>query len=114
MTDNRTTELLDGLWHVGNLHEFAELFGFNWHDDSDWTWHDVAVKMADELEQAIAATLGSGTCEDVGERCDFACSECGARLYTEMSDGYTMILGDEETILLKPNYCPNCGRKVSA
>lgn len=59
MTDNRTTELLDGLRSVGNLHEFAELFGFNWEDDSDWTWHDVAVKMADELEQAIAATLGS-------------------------------------------------------
>lgn len=59
MTDNRTTELLDGLRNVGNLHEFAELFGFDWHDDSDWTWHDVAVKMADELEQAIAATLGS-------------------------------------------------------
>lgn len=59
MTDNRTTELLDGLRNVGNLHEFAELFGFDWHDDSDWTWHDVAVKMADELEQAIAATLWS-------------------------------------------------------
>ena len=59
MTDNRTTELLDGLRNVGNLHEFAELFGFNWHDESDWTWHDVAVKMADELEQAIAATLRS-------------------------------------------------------
>lgn len=54
MTDNRTTELLDGLRHVGNLHEFAELFGFDWCDDSDWTWHDVAVKMADELEQAVA------------------------------------------------------------
>jgi DNA-directed RNA polymerase subunit RPC12/RpoP len=52
------------------------------------------------------------TCKNVGERCDFACSECGARLYTETSDGYTMILGDEETILLNPNYCPNCGAKV--
>lgn len=58
MTDNRTTELLDGLRNVGNLHEFAELFGFNWYDDSDWVWHDVAVKMADDFEQAIAATLG--------------------------------------------------------
>lgn len=66
MTDNRTTELLEGLRNVGNLHEFAELFGFNWNDDSDWTWHDVAVKMADDFEQAIAATLGSGTCEERG------------------------------------------------
>lgn len=52
------------------------------------------------------------TCKDVGERHDFACSDCGARLYTEMTDGYTMILGDEKTILLKPRYCPNCGARV--
>lgn len=59
MTDSNATELLDGLRNVGNLHEFAELFGFDWHDDSDWTWHDVAVKMADDIEQAVAMTLGS-------------------------------------------------------
>lgn len=52
------------------------------------------------------------TCEDAGEGHDFACSECGARLYTETTDGYTMILGDEMTILLKPRHCPNCGAKV--
>lgn len=59
MSDNRMTELLDGLRNVGNLHEFAELFGFDWYGDDDWTWHDVAVKMADDFEQAIAETLGS-------------------------------------------------------
>lgn len=42
---------LKALRNVGNLHEFAELFGFDWDDpDWDWTWHDVAVKMADEIE----------------------------------------------------------------
>ena len=47
------TELLNGLRNVGNLVEFAELFGFNWSIDGDWTWHDVSVKMADVLEQII-------------------------------------------------------------
>lgn len=69
MTDNRTTDLLDGLRNVGNLHEFAELFDFNWHDESDWTWHDVAVKMAYGLEQAVAATLGSEPPYDELLRC---------------------------------------------
>jgi hypothetical protein len=43
-------------------------------------------------EQAIAATLGRGTCH---EAAFCSCSECGAQL-----DG---IYG---------HYCPNCGRKV--
>lgn len=63
-------------------------------------------------EQAIAATLGDGECENVGELGDFCCSECGARLYTEMSDGYTMIECDEKTIIKLPRYCPNCGKAV--
>ena len=42
---------LKALRNVGNLHEFAVLFGFDWNDpDWDWTWHDVAVKMADDIE----------------------------------------------------------------
>lgn len=56
-------------------------------------------------EQAIAATLGTGTChiEQTGHvkvagvdyyDDDYECSECGA----EMFEGY--------------NYCTNCGRRV--
>ena len=106
MTDNRTIELLDGLRSVGNLHEFAELFGFNWEDDSDWTWHDVAVKMADELEQAIAATLGRGTGEWVLEHSGalydkWRCSKCGYLFVEPRCDqGYSD---------LEPNFCPKCG-----
>lgn len=60
-----------------------------------------------------AATLGSGTCHDVGDsNNDFHCSECGARLYIDTGDSYTMIEADEQTIIKCPNYCPNCGRKV--
>lgn len=99
MTDNRTTELLDGLRNVGNLHEFAELFGFDWRDDSDWTWHDVAVKMADELEQAIAATLGSGTSEAL-KPCIFCKSDKKLRL---MAKHYT----DESHIWWVE--CARCG-----
>lgn len=106
MTDSKTaTELLDGLRDVGNLHEFAELFGFDWYDESDWTWHDVAVKMADDFEQAIAATLGSGECEmeREGEIVATAlklsvwlCSECGSPTYNDM----------------EPFYCQYCGKAV--
>ena len=53
-------------------------------------------------EQAIAATLGTGTCRDDSEAAPifFSCSECGCChlrnvAYVDM-----------------PRYCPNCGRKV--
>lgn len=51
--------------------------------------------------QAIAATLGRGTCRDVG-RYAFVCSECGWA-----SDEPHHILGG-----FWPKYCPNCGREV--
>lgn len=35
---------------VQGLYSHAEMFGFNWDDDSDWTWHDVACKIADEID----------------------------------------------------------------
>jgi len=48
-------------------------------------------------EQAVAATLGRGTCRDcLGEVEPFECSECHRRL-NEMKF---------------PRYCPNCGRRV--
>lgn len=61
--------------------------------------------------QAITATLGSGTCHDVGDPSDFCCSECGTRMFTNTDDTYTMIdsLGN---IIEQPSFCPNCGRKV--
>lgn len=53
--------------------------------------------------QAIAATLGTGTCNNVSEypRMFFCCSECGcahkrSRAYVDM-----------------PRFCPDCGRKVA-
>ena len=57
-------------------------------------------------EQAIAATLGRGECEQVITECDDGlmspltayCSECGAEW--GCTPNYC------------PNYCPNCGAKV--
>lgn len=62
-------------------------------------------------EQAIAITLGSRTCHNVGDPSDFCCSECGTRMFTNTSDTYTMIdsLGN---IIEQPSFCPNCGRRV--
>ena len=62
--------------------------------------------------QAITATLGAGTCHNVGDPSDFCCSECGTRMFTDTNDTYTMIdsLGN---IIEQPNFCPNCGRRVT-
>ena len=51
-------------------------------------------------KQAVAATLGPRTCEDMsgGDPCVFACSYCGAMFdHPEHERVY---------------YCPNCGAKV--
>lgn len=60
--------------------------------------------------QAIDATLGRGTCYDVGDSTRFVCSKCGCAL--DLSD-----LDGEPTMWVKdmadtPSYCPNCGREV--
>lgn len=63
-------------------------------------------------EQAIAATLGRGTCHDLAEtpayrdKTEFKCSECGYE-YSAVG-GFGCDCGDEPDF----NYCPNCGRRV--
>lgn len=42
---------------VTGLYTFAELFGFNWHDGSDWTWADVAHEMANRVDAEEAELL---------------------------------------------------------
>ena len=48
--------LPDKLREVTGLHEFAELFGFDWESD-DWTWSDVAKEMAFEIEEYIKKAM---------------------------------------------------------
>jgi len=62
-------------------------------------------------EQAVAATLGRGECHDEGDPSDFLCSECGARMYIDTGETYTMV-DSLENIIEQPNFCPNCGRRI--
>ena len=120
MTDNRTTELMpcpfcggkatlrmcwmeDGhRYRVVECVECGATTPGNYSevgDQSAWDWNTRTP------EQAIAATLGSGTCElkhaswDDGQ-CTWGCicSACDARFEHETGIGY--------------NYCPNCGAKI--
>lgn len=62
-------------------------------------------------EQAVAATLGPGTCEveeswhGESEMVEYRCTACDEYMAVEVvkPDGAQ-----------RPNYCPNCGRKVVA
>ena len=67
-------------------------------------------------EQAVAATLGLGTCRDLGgtganDEQVFNCSECGCVLSLYDRDGSNNLC--TSFVFDYPRYCPNCGRKVS-
>lgn len=90
---------LEALRNVGNLHEFAVLFGFDWEDpDWDWTWHDVAVKMADEIE------AWNGQAERT----------CKMFVPIDKTIPLRKCSACREQVKKQDNlhYCPNCGAKV--
>ena len=116
--------LLDerGVDYVGTHQAFTA-----WWGDHDIYWsamevYDGELELGTNMsnvspEQAIAATLGTGTCHITPQ---FTCSECGHQYPTrnyecyETCDGRTAYasLGYDVLDCKKPNYCPNCGRKV--
>lgn len=66
-------------------------------------------------EQAVAATLGAGTCQDLGgtganDEQVFNCSECGCVLSLYDRDGANTLC--THFIYDYPRYCPCCGREV--
>ena len=68
-------------------------------------------------EQAIAATLGRGTCHDEGGTDDneqpvFQCSACGCILSLYDADGTNTLC--TSFIFDYPRFCPACGAKVVA
>lgn len=86
-------------WKVGSIKWVA------FESENDTLWLNCNSVTDFTTAQAIAATLGSGTCRNVHEppkdttfwpAPHFKCSECGA---THVSMEYVY-------------FCPNCGRKV--
>jgi hypothetical protein len=98
--------------------------GNGWHDCWESVGGEVNVTFSMTPEQAIAATLGRGTCRNVAEPDEysdrpFTCSECGARgpmgngtyhmaSSWAMKDG-TLAFADSWPVW---KYCPACGAKV--
>lgn len=54
-------------------------------------------------EQAIAATLGAGTCRYELKDGRFVCSNCGRSTWAYEGKGDP---------LSPPNFCPNCGKRI--
>ena len=108
--------------------------GVEWRDSSDenvlhTTWNDMncwfnefpdgwtawGMAMRGTPEQAVAATLGRGTCNDVcASISEFTCSACGFNC--DLTSWISLFDGDDwrhrHHHYGTPNYCPNCGRKV--
>ena len=103
-TGNRT-DLAKRLREVTGLHEFAELFGFDWTDGSDWDWHDVACAMAD----AIDATVGMGTCRYVPER-TATIVKVPRKDYISIGHYECGLCGASITPVMR--YCHGCGAKL--
>ena len=49
-TNEERREVAARLRKAIGLHEFAEVLGFNWTDESDWVWNDVSNLVADLIE----------------------------------------------------------------
>lgn len=71
----------------------------------DYQWLDYHENEPLTPEQAIAATLGTGTCRNTAPSyLDFLCSECGfVHYHSDENDS-----GDGN----EWHYCPNCGRRI--
>ena len=120
MTDNRTTELrklLDerGVEYTANDHMGAYETSWNGFTATQLS-PNANLIMAVTPEQAIAATLGSGTCEPKWTlqgktqtqefwRCE--CGNCGECFGVEDRRAFVTI--DKVDV---PNFCQNCGARI--
>ena len=76
---------------------------FNDENSDAWLGFLGACEQDITPEQAIAATLGSGTCRYELKDGRFVCSSCGRSTWAYEGKGDP---------LSPPNFCPKCGRKV--
>ena len=110
MTDNRTTELREklterGIEYTTNDHMGAYETSWNGFTAMQLT-PGAKLIMTVTPEQAIAATVGNGTCENAnkdGYGFRFDCTECG---YS------TIVLNCATRLDELPSFCPKCGRWV--
>lgn len=75
-----------------------------WFNEFPDGWTAWGMSMHGTPMQAIAATLGAGTCRNIDDDYDsyFECSECGCHVLCEFyGSGYG-----------EPRFCPGCGRRV--
>ena len=101
LLDERRVEYKDRNVFGKHVFHWGKPFhGAMFTDSGEWT--ELVVENATP-EQAVDATLGRGTCRDMGRYC-FTCSECG---WT--ADEPHHAFGG-----FRPNYCPNCGKVVRA
>ena len=107
MTDNRTTNLREKLMERGIEYATNDHMGV-----CETSWNGFTVMqltpsakliMTVTPEQAIAATVGNGTCEMRLLWCDYEDGEC---YECSSCEGMTYTHGWE------PSYCERCGAKV--
>lgn len=96
-------------WHDASGAHVSAVQEYTW-DGTEWPEGKLHVNRAPACltpEQAIAVTLGSGTCHDTGESRVFHCSECGFGI----EDAY---VEDERAYPPEgfPRFCPWCGAEV--
>lgn len=121
MTDNRTTELREKLTERGiefATDDFDHLLTTSWRVDGIFAKYlegtskgyldedDPTLKIRINRitpDQAIAATVGNGTCELVTSEHDY-----DSLYYHEFSCGHDIETDNEAP----PSYCPECGAKV--
>ncbi len=119
----RLRKLLDERGVAWMDDSYAQLWCTVWYgqDGKQWRMTENWSGMLTELkawnltpEQAIAATLGAGTCHivktwsdsDYDEDWRYRCSECDCLIPVDERDPKT---GE---VISAANYCPNCGRKI--
>lgn len=89
------------LWYGESIHHAASAFSSFMFGENERVHLNAMVTP----EQAVAATLGPGTCEVEGSIID---TYEYNRWEYDLSCGHTIIWESSEP----PNYCPECGKKV--
>ena len=103
-SNDERREVAARLREEGNLRAFAEIVGFSWEDESDWLWHDVAVKYAELIEPEPERTCHMELRKH-GAIYDVFYFDCCDEEYAESRT-------DQYASGISGRVCPYCGAKV--